>query len=105
MGTPNASLPTLSSAQASEVDRLVAERFAIPVEWLMEAAGWQIARHCPPRTAVLAGKGNNGGDGLAAARHLKRWGRLHWVALADRAALQRPAKEEAEALEAAGVQI
>ena|SRR5438105_8941128 len=105
MGTPNASLPTLSSAQASEVDRLVAERFAIPIEWLMEAAGWQIARHCPFKTAVLAGKGNNGGDGLAAARHLHRWGRLHSVACTDRTALKGPAANEAEALEAAGVTI
>ena len=105
MGTPNASLPTLSSAQASEVDRLVAERFAIPIEWLMEAAGWQIARHCPFKTAVLAGKGNNGGDGLAAARHLHRWGRLHSVACTDRTALKGPAAHEAEALEAAGVTI
>ena len=105
MGTSNTSFPTLTSAQVADIDRLTSERFAIPVEWLMEAAGWQIARHCPPRTAVLAGKGNNGGDGLAAARHLKRWGRLHSVAVADREALKGPAKEEAEALEAAGVKI
>jgi len=105
LGTSNTSFPTLTSAQVADIDRLTSERFAIPVEWLMEAAGWQIARHCPPRTAVLAGKGNNGGDGLAAARHLKRWGRLHSVAVADREALKGPAKEEAEALEAAGVKI
>lgn len=28
----------------------------------------------PPRVAVMAGRGNNGGDGLAAARHLHAWG-------------------------------
>src|SRR5581483_7234039 len=80
---PAPALPSLTSAQAREVDRLAAERFAIPVEWLMEAAGWQVARHCRGRTAVLCGRGNNGGDGLAAARHLHRWGRLHSVACTD----------------------
>jgi NAD(P)H-hydrate epimerase len=105
LDVPHAFLPALSSAQAAEIDRIVAERFAIPVDWLMEAAGWQIARHCPVRTTVLCGKGNNGGDGLAAARHLHRWGRLHAVASTDRQALKGPALKEAEALEAAGVRI
>lgn len=98
-------VPRLVSAQAREVDRLVAERFAIPVAWLMEAAGWQVARHCRGRTAVLCGRGNNGGDGLAAARHLHRWGRLAGVACADVRRLTGPAAEEAAALRALGVPI
>jgi hydroxyethylthiazole kinase-like uncharacterized protein yjeF len=98
-------LPTLTSAQVAEVDRLAATRFGLPVEWLMEAAGWQVARHCRGGTAVLCGKGSNGGDGLAAARHLHRWGRLHSVAALDRGALQGAAAREAEALEALGVAI
>ena len=84
---------------------MTAERFALPVEWLMEAAGWQVARHCRGRAYVVCGKGNNGGDGLAAARHLHRWGRLAGVACIDRAALKGPAAKEAEALEAVGVTI
>jgi ADP-dependent NAD(P)H-hydrate dehydratase / NAD(P)H-hydrate epimerase len=71
----------------------------------MEAAGWQAARHCRGRTVVVCGKGNNGGDGFAAARHLARWGRLAAVACADGRSLDGPAKREAEALEAAGVAI
>jgi NAD(P)H-hydrate epimerase len=98
-------LPTLTSEQAREVDRLAAQTFGIPVEWLMEAAGWQLARHCQAPTLVLCGKGNNGGDGLAAARHLQRWGRLAGVACTERAALTGPAAKEALALEAAGVTI
>lgn len=77
----------------------------MPVDWLMEAAGWQIARHCRDRTFVLCGRGNNGGDGLAAARHLHRWGRLAGVACLDREGLSGPALREAEALEALGVTI
>ena len=84
---------------------MTAERFALPVEWLMEAAGWQVARHSRGRAYVVCGKGNNGGDGLAAARHLQRWGRLAGVACIDRSALKGPAAKEAEALEAAGVTI
>jgi NAD(P)H-hydrate epimerase len=77
----------------------------VAVEWLMEAAGWQTARHCRDRTLVVCGRGNNGGDGLAAARHLHRWGRLAGVACLDRAALKGPALREAEALDALGVPI
>ena len=98
-------LPALTSAQVRELDRLAAERFGIPVDWLMEAAGWQIARHCRGRTAVLCGRGNNGGDGLAAARHLHRWGRLASVSCTDSAGLTGAAAREAEALRRLGVEI
>ncbi|MBO0685494.1 MAG: NAD(P)H-hydrate epimerase [Candidatus Dormibacteraeota bacterium] len=102
MGSP---VPTLSSGQAREVDRLTSERFGVPVVWLMEAAGWQVARHCRGRTFVVCGKGNNGGDGLAAARHLHRWGRLAGVACTDPAGLKGPAADEARALAALGVEV
>lgn len=71
----------------------------------MEAAGWQVARHVRARAYVVCGKGNNGGDGLAAARHLHRWGRLAGVACTDRDALSGPAAEEARALESLGVTV
>jgi ADP-dependent NAD(P)H-hydrate dehydratase / NAD(P)H-hydrate epimerase len=102
--TPNP-LPVLTAAQVREVDRLAETRFELPVEWLMEAAGWQVARLCNAPTAVLCGPGSNGGDGLAAARHLHRWGRLHSVAGLDRAAFKGAAAKQARALEAAGVRI
>lgn len=98
-------IPTLRSAQVREVDRLTAARFGVPTAWLMEAAGWQVARHCRGRTVVLCGRGNNGGDGLAAARHLHRWGRLAGVACTDAGALAGPAGDEAGALRALGVPI
>ena len=105
MHAKSSPIPTLTSAQVAEVDRLAASSFRLPIEWLMEAAGWQVARHCRGKTAVLCGKGSNGGDGLAAARHLHRWGRLHSVSALDRGALRGAAQQMAAALEAAGVEI
>jgi NAD(P)H-hydrate epimerase len=101
----SAPLPTLTSAEARQVDRLAADRFHLPLIWLMEAAGWQVARFCRGRTYVVCGKGNNGGDGLAAARHLHRWGRLEGVACIDASAYHGDAALELEALRAAGVTI
>lgn len=99
-----APLPRLTSAQVRELDRLCGQRFGIPVDWLMEAAGWQVARHCRGRVAVLAGAGNNGGDALAAARHLHRWGRLHSVACLDAGRLTGAAGRQLDALRAVGVE-
>jgi hydroxyethylthiazole kinase-like uncharacterized protein yjeF len=96
---------TLSSAQVRELDRLASERFGIALDWLMEAAGWQAARMCDGRTAVLCGVGNNAGDGLAAARHLHRWGRLTSVSCIDRSRLRGDAARELVALESVGVHV
>jgi hydroxyethylthiazole kinase-like uncharacterized protein yjeF len=68
------------------MDRLAVERYGLPTLALMENAGAAVARELlairrPPRglppitrTLVLAGKGNNGGDGLVIARHLHNAG-------------------------------
>jgi hydroxyethylthiazole kinase-like uncharacterized protein yjeF len=98
-------LPTLTSAKVAEVDALAQERYGIPVEWLMEAAGWQVARFCGGATAVVCGVGNNAGDGLAAARHLHRWGRLSSVSCVDARRLQGAAAKERDALGKLGVEI
>ena len=97
--------PTLTSRQVAELDALAQERFGIPVDWLMEAAGWQVARFCHGPTAVVCGIGNNGGDGLAAARHLHRWGRLVSVSCVDLSRLRGPAAREAEALGKQGIEV
>jgi hydroxyethylthiazole kinase-like uncharacterized protein yjeF len=76
----------LSAAQMREVDRLTMER-AIPGIVLMENAAHRVveamAERFEPlaeqRIAVLCGKGNNGGDGLAVARQL--FTRIHPAAL------------------------
>src|SRR6267378_6108272 len=77
-------MKVLTAAEMREVDRLTTERFGIPSLQLMEAAGTRVADACgkfvgsaatrPATIAVLCGKGNNGGDGLVAARHLQSRG-------------------------------
>ena len=101
----SSALPSLTSAQVKELDRLAAERFGVAIDWLMEAAGWQLARFCDAPTAVVCGLGNNGGDGLAAARHLHRWGRLADVSCIDPLRLGTEARRELEALRHDGVRV
>jgi len=101
----SSALPTLNSRQVREVDALADKRFGVSVEWLMEAAGWQIARFVGQRAAVVCGVGNNAGDGLAAARHLHRWGRLAAVCCIDAGRLHGPAARELAALRNLGIYV
>jgi NAD(P)H-hydrate epimerase len=70
----------LTRAQVREIDRLALERYGIPGIVLMENAArsaCEIAmRMLPDNRAVtiFCGGGNNGGDGLAIARHLHNHG-------------------------------
>jgi hydroxyethylthiazole kinase-like uncharacterized protein yjeF len=63
---------TVTTARMQRADRLAAQRFGIPVLMLMENAGRAVADAVPKpgRVIVLCGNGNNGGDGVAAARTL-----------------------------------
>src|ERR1700720_3663098 len=77
-------MKVLTAAEMREVDRWTTERYGIPGVQLMETAGTRVADACdkfvgtaatrPTKIAVLCGKGNNGGDGLVAARHLQSLG-------------------------------
>ena len=70
----------LSRDQVRNLDRIAVERFGIPGPLLMENAGRGAAdvllrRYATPgRTAIVAGRGNNGGDGFVIARHLANRG-------------------------------
>ncbi len=71
-------LKVTSAAQMREMDRRTIEEFGVPSLVLMENAALRVvdviaSRFGPlrgKRIAVVCGKGNNGGDGLAIARHL-----------------------------------
>src|ERR1700733_4285803 len=81
----------LTAAEMKEVDRLTTEREGVPSLMLMEAAGRSVAEFIHERfpalgrrkIVVLCGKGNNGGDGLVAARHLQIAGAKPVVFLAS----------------------
>ncbi len=70
----------LTADEMGVTDRVTTDRFGISSLELMEHAGRAVARfvlrelpQCR-RIVVLCGKGNNGGDGLVAARYLAEAG-------------------------------
>ncbi|HUR24582.1 MAG TPA: NAD(P)H-hydrate dehydratase [Candidatus Thermoplasmatota archaeon] len=83
-GTPQ---PGYDAAEARRLDLNAAE-LGVPVERLManvgKALAKELARHARKGEGVLllCGKGNNGGDGFAAAAELQAMGRQAWVVLA-----------------------
>lgn len=72
----------ISSAQMKEIDHIAQAHYGIPSLILMENAGLRAADIAlkmlktknKPRVLVFSGRGNNGGDGLVAARHLLNHG-------------------------------
>ncbi len=75
-------MKVLTPAEMSAMDRQATDQFGIPSLTLMENAGRAVAEAAAGMIGPLAGrkislfcgKGNNGGDGLVAARHLLRMG-------------------------------
>lgn len=70
-----------TAEQMRELDRRAIQEVGIPGILLMENAGRGAAELIrerygprPRKVAVLCGRGNNGGDGLVIARHLRNWG-------------------------------
>jgi hydroxyethylthiazole kinase-like uncharacterized protein yjeF len=105
----------LTAEEMAEADRIATGEFGIDVLMLMENAGLQVgimARKmlggsvAGKRVSVVAGKGNNGGDGLVAARHLHNWGASVRVVRGEEGGGLRdvPAKQLA-ILEKVGVEV
>ncbi|MFB3093661.1 MAG: NAD(P)H-hydrate epimerase [Dehalococcoidia bacterium] len=75
-------MPSITTEQMREVDRLMIEEYGIVLLQMMENAGRNLARLAATLAAgardrsvlVLAGKGNNSGGGMVAARHLSNMG-------------------------------
>ncbi|BBN00433.1 pyridoxamine 5'-phosphate oxidase [Marchantia polymorpha subsp. ruderalis] len=76
------SISYLSQADAAAIDELLMGPLGFSVDQLMELAGLSVASAIAevygvnehPRILVICGPGNNGGDGLVAARHLHHFG-------------------------------
>ena len=75
-------LKTLSAANAAALDKDLMSTYAFSIDQLMELAGLSVSQaiykvHPPSagrKVLVVCGPGNNGGDGLVAARHLWHYG-------------------------------
>jgi NAD(P)H-hydrate epimerase len=85
------SIPTVTAAEMAEVDGLAVYEFGIDILQMMEQAGSHLAELVRAelggdlrgrRIVVAVGPGNNGGGGLAAARHLANRGASVRVILA-----------------------
>ena len=101
-------MKVLTAAQMQAVDRRAIDEVGIPGVVLMENAGRGVAEEivrrfssmAPSRALILAGKGNNGGDGYVIARHLqdKGWD-VQTLVLAERRAVQGDAAVNLKILE------
>jgi len=73
-------LPGLTKEQMIKIDELMMRDLNVPIEFMMEHAGHNLARLSTKFLAtnqtslVIAGSGNNGGGGLVSACRLKSWG-------------------------------
>ncbi|MGB6340996.1 MAG: NAD(P)H-hydrate epimerase, partial [Candidatus Aminicenantaceae bacterium] len=107
-------MKVLTSQQMNEIDRTAIEDLGIIGPILMENAGLQIAMEildCFPdieyeEIVVVAGKGNNGGDGFVVARHLYNQGcRPHILLLAKMKELKGDAALNAGIAHRIGIKI
>lgn len=76
-------VPTVTTDEMREVDRLMVEEYGVQIIQMMENAGRNLAELsteylggslAKKKIVVAAGVGNNGGGGITAARHLSNWG-------------------------------
>lgn len=91
-------IPAVTVAQMREVDRLMVEEIGVSILMMMENASRHIAVLSRrmlggsvnnKNIVILCGKGNNGGDGLGAARHLINFGAKIVILLAANASQLR----------------
>src|SRR5260221_3685247 len=105
----------LIAAQSRELDRLSQEKYGIPSYSLMTNAGEAVARAAADKyrarvsegVLVVAGKGNNGGDGFVTARKLHQEGiKVRAILLAKVSALKGDAaRAHADFIAAGGAVI
>lgn len=98
------SIPYLSGAVLKQIDIWMVEDYKISIPQMMELAGLNVALQAKKELEnsvekehilIACGKGNNGGDGLVAARHLNNWGAYVTVVLTEQPAElpEQPARQ------------
>lgn len=91
------------------VDKLAVEKYNLQIKQMMENAGRNMARFVmdkfhPKRVLVLFGKGNNGGDGVAAARHLIMYGvKVDLISASPLNQVNKETKHQLSILKKAGI--
>jgi len=106
-------MKVVSGDQMRSIEQRVFTEYGVPSQLVMEVAGRQVAVMArrllgdrPGPVVVMCGKGNNGGDGLVAARWLRNWGlpvqAVVWASLDD---LKGDAAAALNAARLAGVPI
>jgi NAD(P)H-hydrate epimerase len=105
----------LTAEEMTEADRVTIEEFGVDVPSLMENAGRGVAllarrmlggNATGRRVCCVVGKGNNGGDGLVAARHLHGWGAEVTVVLSgNRSELRDIPARQLETVDRMGISI
>ncbi len=105
-------LAYLTAREMGEADKEAIEGCGIDVLSMMEDAGTAVAQVARvmlggvvsgKKIGILAGKGNNGGDGLVAARRLRDWGADIAVVLSDAKGLGSVPAKQLLSLSSAGV--
>ncbi len=106
--------PLATTAQMKELDRMAIQEYGILSLDLMERAALSVSgrvlkiaeghgKNAVPRAAVFCGPGNNGGDGIAAARLLIKQGfEVRTFLIGNREKMTADAKAMEERLLAAG---
>ena len=104
----------ITAAQMAEADRVASSVLGVPLEALMENAAHQVAAATRALLgeidgqliAAVVGSGHNGGDALAALRHLLAWGAQVDAFVAAPAETLRPlARRQYDILAALGVPL
>ena len=105
----------ITAQEMAELDRSAIEDFGIEELVLMENAGLAVANVARrllggdaigKKLGVLVGKGNNGGAGLGAARHLQNWGaQVNLILAGDRGDLRDLPAKHLEVAEKTGARV
>ncbi|MCX7913954.1 MAG: NAD(P)H-hydrate epimerase, partial [Thermodesulfovibrionales bacterium] len=104
-------MKVVNSEEMKQIDKLTISDYGIPSLVLMERAGLAVASKIkeffpPKKVLIVAGRGNNGGDGLVVARILHNWGyRVKAIILANEEELSQDCKKQYEIARHFGFEI